>query len=253
MRQIPVCFFVKKEKISGTLHLPSNKNPPVVVILHGLSSNKDTSVRIDFAKKICENGFAVLRFDFRCHGKSGGKPEELTYTGAVEDLKAAIDFVQKQKGIDSKRIGIQGSSFGGKVALIAASHDKRIKVLAVWVAPHIYTKDEIKEKLKIIRQKGYYPYKRNFHLGKAYFDDNKKYYMPSMSSIAKKIKAPSLVILAEKDTVVNFSIAKKFYDKLAGPKRLVTIKNSDHWITDNPKNRELVNSLSIKWFKEWLK
>jgi len=249
MKEEKIFFKNKTQKLVGVVHLPNNKNPPAVVICHGLSTNKDVPNRVELAKKICENGFAVLRFDFRCHGESDGRPEELTYSGAAKDLESAIDFLETID-INREKIGVIGSSFGGKAALIAAASDRRIKALSVWVTPHIFSQKEKEEMKKVIDERGYYPYKKDFNLSRIFLEDEENI---DMFQIAKKIKIPTLAILADKDEIIDLKMAIKFYDAIKAEKEFIVFKNVNHWIMDNLKYKKQSMNLTINWLKKWLK
>jgi len=65
---------------------------------------------------------AVLRFNFRGVGRSGGKFD--AGIGEQLDLEAALDFVARQPHIDSTKLMVAGYSFGGAVALsVAVKHE----------------------------------------------------------------------------------------------------------------------------------
>ena len=71
------------------------------------------------------NGFKVLAYDIRGHGKSAkqnGKLEDILTDPeqAPLDIKAVTDWAKKRQGIDSSRIAVIGTSIGGNLALYAA-------------------------------------------------------------------------------------------------------------------------------------
>jgi len=85
-----------------------------VIILHGFSGSLDPDMR--YVPHLHKAGFNVLMFDFRAHGRSGGR---VTSLGALEtrDVRAAVKWVL-DKGRD--RVGLLGFSMGGRAALLAA-------------------------------------------------------------------------------------------------------------------------------------
>jgi hypothetical protein len=79
------------------------------------------------------HSIAAFRFNFRGVGNSEG-----SYGKGIaerEDAKAALDFVLSTPGIDSKKIGLAGYSFGAMVALPVALQDERVSRLALVSAP----------------------------------------------------------------------------------------------------------------------
>ena len=72
------------------------------------------------ANALADAGFAVVRYDKRGVGQSGGRSEFATLNDYAEDVVAVIKFLEKRKDIDPKRIALVGHSEGAAVALLAA-------------------------------------------------------------------------------------------------------------------------------------
>jgi pimeloyl-ACP methyl ester carboxylesterase len=87
------------------------------------------------ASSLADAGFAVLRYDKRGVGQSGGRAESSTLTDYAEDLIAAVKFLEKRKDVDRKRIAVVGHSEGAAVALLAARREKRIGALVLVAGP----------------------------------------------------------------------------------------------------------------------
>jgi alpha/beta superfamily hydrolase len=82
---------------------------------------------------LARQSIAAFRFNFRGVGNSEGKFAD--GVGEREDVKAAIDSVASTEGIDVKRIGLAGYSFGAMMALPVARRDERVSMLALVSAP----------------------------------------------------------------------------------------------------------------------
>ena len=102
--------------IAATLYVPDGTAPaggwPALVFLHGLSGNRQQMNALVEGYGITGQGFAVLTFDARGHGESGGLvgidgPREVADTRAVRDWLAARPEVSDTK------IGAWGISYGG--------------------------------------------------------------------------------------------------------------------------------------------
>src|SRR5439155_18845909 len=83
------------------------------------------------AGTVADGGFAVLRFDKRGIGQSGGRLESASLGDFADDLRAAVRFVSQRKDVDHKRIAVLGHSDGGAVAMMAAAKVKRIVALVL--------------------------------------------------------------------------------------------------------------------------
>lgn len=112
--------------------MPDGSPPyPVVVFSHGFYSGKFSPRNLEIARELLRQGIASFLIDFTGHGDSEGALEESTIEQQVDDLGAAIDFLTQQNDVDADRIGVNGSSAGGTVAVRRASVDPRIKVLVL--------------------------------------------------------------------------------------------------------------------------
>lgn len=132
-------FYVEGTKLFGILHLPvckgeKSKPYPVVAISHGLGGHKlgRNNRYVALAKRLAQQGIAVLRFDFRGCGDSMGEFCESTIESEVADLSKALDYLSTIPDLNSSAIGLLGSSFGGLVAMIAAGRLPSIKALVLW-------------------------------------------------------------------------------------------------------------------------
>lgn len=77
-------------------------------------------------------GFAVVRYDRRGVGQSGGRSETTTINDYAEDVRAIVTWIEKsRKDIDKRRIALVGHGEGGWIAMTAAARDGRVTAVAV--------------------------------------------------------------------------------------------------------------------------
>jgi pimeloyl-ACP methyl ester carboxylesterase len=90
---------------------------PVVVFGHGYGMRRRMADRATPA--LLTNGYSILTFDFRGSGASDGR---FTTVGALEerDIRAAVRFLRRDRGVAPKRIGIVGVSMGAAASAMAA-------------------------------------------------------------------------------------------------------------------------------------
>ena len=102
--------------IAATLYMPDGAVPtggwPALVFLHGLSGNRQQMNALVEGYGFVDKGYAILSFDARGHGESGGLvgidgPREVADTRAVHAWLAARPDVADAK------IGAWGISYGG--------------------------------------------------------------------------------------------------------------------------------------------
>jgi alpha-beta hydrolase superfamily lysophospholipase len=100
--------------LATSLYLPDGRMPtggwPAVVVLHGLAGTRG-SVELVSAN-FAEAGFAVLAYDARGHGASGGV---ITLAGPreVADLRAIRNALAARPDVAAAKIGAWGISYGG--------------------------------------------------------------------------------------------------------------------------------------------
>ena len=100
---------------------------PLIVLIHGLSGIAALDLA-DYAEQFVAAGFACFAYDHRNWGESDGTPRsESDPWRQVADLRNAISFARSQDWVDSERIGIWGTSYGGGHVLTVAALDKRVK------------------------------------------------------------------------------------------------------------------------------
>ena len=144
MRQSAVTFKTKGLNFEGVVATPDDsegKTPdgkfPGVVICHPhplFGGNMDNNVVLAVAFALVEQGFAVLRFNFRGVGNSEG--EHTKGDKEFEEALGALDFMRAWQQVDRDRVGILGYSFGTGVILGSPALQKRPKVFG-FVSPSI--------------------------------------------------------------------------------------------------------------------
>ena len=121
------------DMLVGVLHHPmENHSTGAAILCHGMESHKNSEKLIFLGRELAQRGILALRFDFSYVGESSGKFEDITYSGEVEDLRAAYEIVRQHR--DGK-IAIFGSSMGGTVALMFAAAEPQVAALATLAAP----------------------------------------------------------------------------------------------------------------------
>jgi len=119
-----ITFDSHGERLAAWLYRPSpeaGRPVPIVVMAHGLGSLRTMGLDA-YAARFAEAGYAVLVFDYRGFGESGGEPRHLiTRKRQREDWRAAITHARTLPGIDPAKVILWGTSLsGGHVITLAA-------------------------------------------------------------------------------------------------------------------------------------
>ncbi|TFH35316.1 MAG: alpha/beta fold hydrolase, partial [Bacteroidia bacterium] len=119
--------------LGGTVTRPEGEGPyPAVILVSGSGQqnrNEELFGHKPFlylADQLTRKGIAVLRYDDRGVGQSGGDPRGGTSADFAEDAKAALDWLVSMPYTDKNATGIIGHSEGGLIALILASENPDI-------------------------------------------------------------------------------------------------------------------------------
>ena len=106
---------------------PAGERPPAVVLIHGFMA--DRKLMSVLARRLAENGYAVLAIDVNGHGENSNP-----FGGGVgdagslrEDVKQAVDYLRSSPFVDGSRIVVMGHSMGAGATLDYATHDPNLK------------------------------------------------------------------------------------------------------------------------------
>jgi fermentation-respiration switch protein FrsA (DUF1100 family) len=101
--------------LAATLYLPDGAPPtggwPAIVMFHGLGGNR-LGMNALAESSFANDGYAVLTFDTRGHGQSGGL-FSLVGPREVADYRALVSWLGARPDVDERRIGAWGISLGG--------------------------------------------------------------------------------------------------------------------------------------------
>ena len=137
--------------LAGTLTVPNPAATPLpgFVLVHGSGCNdRDETIGpnkifAQLANRLSNDGYAVLRYDKRSCGKSGGKFP--VRDRLIADARDAIAYLRSQPGIDPKRIYVLGHSEGGELAPSIAIADGRLRGIVLLAPPALPLEQILKQ------------------------------------------------------------------------------------------------------------
>lgn len=136
-------------ELAGTLTLPALDAYPGVVLVSGSGpQDRDETVMghrpfLVLADHLTRNGIAVLRFDDRGVGRSGGDFATATSEDFASDALAALAFLRSGGPIPITFAGIAGHSEGGLIAPMAASRSADVSFVVMLAGPGVPGRDII--------------------------------------------------------------------------------------------------------------
>jgi len=158
-------------------------------------------------------GFPVLRFNFRGTGLSEG--EHANGVGEVEDVRAALDWLE---GEFTLPVIFAGFSFGAAVGLRAAYSDDRVRALIALGLPAVPVEERI---------------------------DDRVYDFEFLRACAK----PKLFVSGSRDQFAPPGKLEALVNTFADPKKLVRIEAGDHFFEGRLKE---MRAAIEEWTRETL-
>jgi hypothetical protein len=132
----PVEFRSEEATLRGLLYRPessADEEPPLVVMAHGTSATLGM-VADRYAEAFCRAGLAVLLYDHRNFGRSGGEPrQEINPWIQCRGYRDAVTFAETLDGVDPQRIALWGDSYTGGQVIVVGAVDERIKAIVAQV------------------------------------------------------------------------------------------------------------------------
>ncbi len=245
-----VALEVEGIKIAGRLYLPGEGNQPpypTVCICHGIPARIPDSSDRGYpllAEKVCRQDLAVLIFNFRGTGSSGGN---LDILGWSRDLTTAIDYLCSLPEVDKSRLALLGFSGGAAVSVYVASQDKRVSSIVTCACPAEFTfLTEVDKPQSVIdrfrsigtiRDKDFPPSIEEWLSGFKLVNPIKH-----VAGIAPR---PLLLVHGNQDTTVDVSHAHKLYEKAGEAKQIVIVDGAEHRLRRNDRAMAIV----IDWLK----
>jgi uncharacterized protein len=286
-----VTFYSEGSLIAADLYLPDivreNEPLPGIVLCHGFSGIKELLLPA-FAEEFVRHQFISLVFDYRGFGKSEGTRGRLVPSEQVTDIRNTLTFLQGLDQVDSNRIGVWGTSYGGAHVLTAAAMDSRIQCVVSQLpfgnGERVITGQmSVDEKEKFLHSMyrawrklvtknkvlNLSPEKiiggeefKNFYekaLKKFPQADVKlpvttllKTYEYKPEESLKKVRVPLFIIAAENDTINPPGEAERLFREANDPKELQVIKGASHFDVYTGDYFNIAAGCAVEWYKKYL-
>ncbi len=243
-----VTLEVEDLRLAGHLYLPGGRPPyPTVCLCHGIpakNSGPDDRGYSLLAEMICRHGFAVLFFNFRGTGDSGGNFDILGWT---RDLKAALDYLSALPEVDRSRLSLLGFSAGGAVSIYEAAQESRVSSIITCASPAEFSflteVDKPQSVVDYFRDVGIVR-DRDFPASAREWLDGFRLICP-VKYVAGIAPRPLLLVHSSKDETVDVSHAYRLYARAKEPKHLIIVGGAEHGLRQDDRAMAIV----INWLK----
>ncbi|MGH3734144.1 MAG: alpha/beta hydrolase [Micromonosporaceae bacterium] len=232
-------------RLKGTVSFPPAQTSASVVLVHGGGVNREEG---GFFKRLAHGlagaGIASLRFDFRAHGESEGRQEDLTICGILNDIRAANAHLCEVAG--TEHTDLVGASFGGGIcAFFAARYPEMLRRLVLFNPLLNYKKRLVDEKPywsadrisveagRELAERGFLLHNPNFKLGRPLL--NEVFYVQP-HRILPEVSTPTLFVHGTADTFVPIESTREAVNTMHAPASLIEIDGAQHGIAvhDDP-------------------
>lgn len=240
---------VEDVAINGHIFFPDDETTyPIICVCHGIPAGNPPDPNDGgyplLAERICKHGFAVLIFNFRGTGISGGNIDLMGWT---RDLKAVIDYVNTLQKIDKSHISLLGFSGGAAVSLYVAALDNRIFSVAACACPADFFlltgSEEAEDYVDHFRKIGAIRDNDFPRSTEEWLNGFRK--IRPVAYVAEIAPRPLLLIHSTDDDTVAISHARRLYENAGEPKQLLELDGAGHRLRHD---KRVLDAL-IKWFK----
>lgn len=234
-------------RLRGTLVAPRTSEAAATVLVHGGGvTREEGGFFARLAASLVGAGSPTLRFDFRGHGESEGRQEELTVAGVANDIRAAVRYIRTVTG--SGPVNLIGASFSGGIsAFFTARYPGQVRRL-VLINPLLdykqrfidskpeWNDDQISEDAgQALTGRGFLPHSSTFRLGRPLL--NEVFYLDPRRSLGE-LAVPVLIMHGTEDTFIPVSSSRAAVGEITrASARLIEIEGAQHGIAvhDDPE------------------
>ena len=233
-------------ELRATLTLPLSAARRGVVLVHGGGVTRDEGGFFTrLAAGLADTGTAALRFDFRGHGKSAGRQEDLTLAAVRNDIRAAIAFLRGAVG--PVPVSLLGASFsGGNCAAFVAERPGDVERL-VLINPLLdYKKRFIDDKpywhddrldedsAAELTKNDFIPHSPTFKLGRALLNEVFHFHH---EAVLAAVASPTLFLHGTEDTFIPVQSSRDAVRLVKALAVLVEVAGAQHGIAapDDPR------------------
>ena len=252
MNTLQVSFKNKNEELlAGRLELPKNRQAHnFAIFAHCFTCNKNLNAVRNIGRALTNAGFGVLRFDFTGLGESDGDFENTNFSGNVDDLVVAAEFLKENYKAPTLLIG---HSLGGAAAIFAAARVPSIKAVAVINSPSSpgHIKHLLKSSAEEINQNGKAVVNlagRDFTIKKQFLDDLEN---KPLTEIVKGFGKALLILHSPQDNTVNIKNAEEIYLAARHPKSFVSLDGMDHLLSKK-EDSQYVGNVIAGWASRYV-
>ena len=236
------------QRLAGIIDLPDEQPLGIALFSHCFTCTKDLKAIVRVSRGLSRHGIAVLRFDFRGLGDSHGVFAESNFETNLEDIQAAVQWLQTNYTAPQLLIG---HSLGGAAMMASVAEIPSAQSLVTLAAP-----SDTKHLAEFLSRTN--PEIEATGSGEVVIGGRRHQITTQLldSLRAQELKAsieaisiPHMVMHSPNDETLAFRHAEEIFAWTGGEKSFVTLPGSDHLLVSHPDDVGYVADLIATWAK----
>ena len=220
-------LLVEGKTIRGTVMTPEGQGPfPTVVFYHGFSVDRIGMDRLHFlfAKRLVEEGYATVRFDFYGCGESDGDFREKRVSFELTQALAIYDWTKEQLFADPDRMCMSGHSLGGILVTMAAPL-RQPKAAIAW-SPGLVAYYDISNRIHAVPSQ----YEKEYSIGGLVLDSEFLTELRQIDILEKSrgYQNRILIVHGDRDEKVPVYVVGPYQDLYGDQADICIVKDSNH-------------------------
>jgi pimeloyl-ACP methyl ester carboxylesterase len=207
------------ERLAATFTPGRTGDDALVVIGHGLTSDRERPWSRALSDGLAQRGIASLRMAFSGNGDSEGRFEDSNVTREVGDLGAVLD------AFPGRRVAYVGHSMGAAVGLVRAANDARLVAL-VSLAGIAHPRAFVQRLFGHLVPGDVMLGKPHCRLSRALVDDLTG--LGTLAPLAPGVRVPWLLVHGERDEIVPHTDSLDLWRAAGERPDLVVLEGADH-------------------------
>ena len=289
----PVTFYSEGLRLSGDVYLPDDLRPwesrAAILLCHGYTGVKDLYLP-ENAQAMNDAGYVAMTFDYKGWGESDGPRSRLAPYSRVMDVQAAMTYLGLQPEVDSNRIGLYGTSYGGATVTWVGAVDPRAKcivsVVGIGDGSRWMSRVRRPDEWADLLERSQNDREKRATTGQSEFVDRSDILLPDRQSAELAAAArrnnpaaiseipleyvddtlgfnpewvvdrvsprPIMFITTDNDRLVLPEESEKLYAHAKEPKKLVVLKGYGHYEVYTGPAFEEVMAAALGWYRQYL-
>lgn len=261
-----------------------------IVICHGYAGWKErNSPKI--ARRLVDEGYCCLAFDYRGFGESGGPRWRLIPMEQVEDIRNALNYMETRGEVDSNRLGLWGMSLGGSMVVYAAALDERVRCTVSvsgvgdggrwlrslrreweWIGFLRILEEDRKTRILTGKSRGVHPLEimtpppeteQSWKESYRQYPERENMRIPlecaeallefKPEDVAGRISPRAVMFVSSKlDPLTPQREQVSMYKASGEPKKIHVVESEQHYVEADPKTFEMIMSEGASWLSQYV-